>query len=66
MDILEKIDMMVGDINEESEYQKFFQKELKDWGYSSINDMDEDEKKKFFDHIEKEWKGDTKDTDNDK
>jgi hypothetical protein len=47
-------------LNEESEYQKFFLKKLKEAGYSSPADIPEDKKKEFFNMIEKEWKGDKK------
>ena len=57
MDLLEKIDKFVGyDINEESEYQKFVKTKLADYG-KSLGDMDDEETKKFFAMIDKEWKG---------
>jgi hypothetical protein len=46
--------------NEESAYQKFFQEKLKKYNVSSPSELSPEEKKKFFDEIEKEWKGDTK------
>lgn len=58
MDLLKKIDLFVGyDINEETEYQKFFNKKLKEAGFSSPADMSDEEKKEFFNMIDKEWKG---------
>jgi len=58
MDLLGRIDMFVGfDINEETEYQKFFNKKMKEWGISSPGDLDDDEKKKFFDEVDREWTG---------
>ena len=40
------------------EYQKFFDKKLKKYGVNSPEDLSDEEKKKFFDEIDKEWKGD--------
>ncbi len=63
MDLLNKIDMFVGydinNINEETEYQKFFKKKLKEHDVSSPVELDEESKKKFFSEIKKEWKGST-------
>ena len=55
MNLLEKIDLYIGDINEESEYQKFVKGKLADTG-KSLGDMDDEETKKFFAMIDKEWK----------
>jgi len=55
MDILDKIRMMTGNISEESEYQTFFKKKLKEYGVSSPAELSDEEKKKFFNQIEKEW-----------
>lgn len=55
MDLLEKIDLYVGEINEESEYQKFVKGKLADAG-KSLGDMNDEETKKFFAMIDKEWK----------
>lgn len=41
---------------EESEYQEFFKKALEKAG-KSIPSMSDEEKKKFFNNIEKTWKG---------
>jgi nucleoid-associated protein YgaU len=41
---------------EESEYQEFFKRALEKAG-KSIPDMSDEEKKKFFNNIEKTWKG---------
>ena len=43
-------------LKEESEYQKFFAKALKAAG-KSIPQMSDEEKKAFFNKIEKSWKG---------
>ena len=39
------------------EYQKFFDKKLKKYGVDSPEDLSDEEKKKFFNEIDKEWKG---------
>ena len=49
-------------LNEESEYQKFFKKKLEKFGVSSPAELKGDQKKKFFDEVDKEWKAD-KETD---
>ena len=41
---------------EESEYQEFFKRALEKAG-KSIPQMSDEEKKKFFNNIEKTWKG---------
>lgn len=56
MDLLQKIDMFVGELNEESEYQMFVKKKLKELG-KSLGDMGDEETKEFFAMIDKEWKG---------
>ena len=40
------------------EYQKFFNKKLKKYGVDSPEDLSDEEKKKFFNEVDKEWKGD--------
>lgn len=40
------------------EYQKFFNKKLKKYGVDSPEDLSDKEKKKFFDEVDREWKGD--------
>lgn len=54
MNILEKIDRY---LSEESEYQKWFAKKLKEAGVKSPAELDDAKKKKFFDEIDKKWKG---------
>lgn len=54
MKILEKIDNYLG----EETYDEFFKKKLKEAGVSSPAELSDEEKKKFFNMIEKEWKGD--------
>ena len=62
MDILDKLNLMAGNMKEaeESEYQKFFKKKLKEYGVTSPAKLSTEEKKKFFADIEKSW---TKDKD---
>ena len=52
--IIEKIDKF---LSEESTYQKFFNKKLKEAGVKSPSELSDEEKKKFFDDIDKSWKG---------
>lgn len=42
--------------NLKKEYQDFFDKKLEKFGVSSPSELSEEEKKKFFDEIQKEWK----------
>ena len=40
------------------EYQKFFDKKLAKWKIKSPAELSDEDKKKFFSEIEKEWTGD--------
>lgn len=42
----------------DSQYEKFFQKKLKQWGVDSPEDLPDDKKDDFFDEVDKEWKAD--------
>ena len=44
-------------MEEDSEYQEFFSKKLEKWGVKSPAELDKADKKKFFDEIDSEWKG---------
>jgi hypothetical protein len=44
-------------LREENEYEKFFNKKLKSWKIKSPSELSKEDKKKFFDEIDKEWKG---------
>ena len=70
--LLEKVDTRINDlkenlrpletkdeeVEEETEYQKFFKSALKKFNVSSPADFkSDDEKKKFFDYVDKEYKG---------
>ena len=40
------------------EYKKFFDGKLAKWKIKSPEDLSDEDKKKFFNEIDKEWKGD--------
>jgi len=42
----------------DSQYEIFFQKALDKWGVDSPEDLDDTEKEKFFDYVDREWKAD--------
>lgn len=42
-------------LKEDTEYQEFFKAALKKFGSKTPADMDDEEKKKFFNYIESEW-----------
>ena len=55
--------IVAAESGDKEEYQKFFEKKLKEHGVSSPAELKTDEeKKKFFDEIDKEWDAD-KETD---
>jgi hypothetical protein len=54
MDITRKLGYL---LNEESQYQKFVNKKLKKYGVNSPAELKGDQKKKFYDEVDKEWKG---------
>ena len=47
-------------VNEETEYQKFFTKKLEKFGVKSPAELSDEDKKKFFNEIENEWKSEDK------
>lgn len=51
--LLERIEMFVEE--KDSEYQKFFKKKLKEFGVDEPDKLSKEDKKKFYDEIEKEW-----------
>ena len=53
----ESIKNVIKNLKEETEYQKFFTKALKKYGKSSPSEMSDDEKKEFFDYVDRNWKG---------
>lgn len=58
MSIVKKIDFLLGDdlALEQTEFQKFFKKKLKQYGVNSPEDLGVN-KKKFFNEVDREWKG---------
>lgn len=61
MNILEKLNTYIQEfdslIENEDKYEKIFKKKLKEWGVDKASELSNKDKKKFFDEIEKEWKG---------
>lgn len=43
--------------DKQKRYQEFFEKKLKEHGVSSPSELSDDEKKKFFEEVDKEWTG---------
>ena len=43
---------------DKEEYQKFFRAALKKFGVSEPDELDDDKKKDFFNHVDKNWQGD--------
>jgi hypothetical protein len=54
MKVLEKINMILEEADKTA-YQKFFKKKLKEYDVDNPMDLDEDERKKFFAEVKKEW-----------
>ncbi len=54
MSVLEKIEMILAE-GDKAAYQKFFKSKLKEYNVDSPMDLDEDERKKFFEEVKKEW-----------
>lgn len=52
MNITDKINLILN----EDKYQEFFKKKMKEWGIKSPAELSKDQRKKFFDEIDKEWK----------
>ena len=49
---------LVLDEGTKEEYQKFFNSKLKKFDVKSVSELSDEDKKKFFNEIDKEWKGD--------
>lgn len=43
--------------NEEIDYKTFFTQKLKKYGVNEPDELSDEDKKKFFDEIDAEWKG---------
>ena len=52
----ESMKNVIKNLKEETKYQKFFTKALKKYGKSSPSEMSNDEKKEFFDYVDRNWK----------
>ena len=50
------------DFKEDDGYKAFFQKALKKWGVSSPDQIKDEDKKEFYDYVDRNWKAD-KETD---
>ena len=48
---------LVLDEGTKEEYQKFFNDKLKKFDVKSVSELSDEDKKKFFNEIDKEWKG---------
>lgn len=55
MDITDRIYKFLYESDESKEYQEFFKKKLAAYGVKSPSELSDEEKKKFFAEIEKEW-----------
>ena len=44
-------------VKEETEYQKFFSKKLEKFGVKNLDELSDEDKKKFYDEIDTEWEG---------
>ena len=49
---------LVLDEGTKEEYQKFFNDKLKKFDVKSVSELSDEDKKKFFNEIDKEWEGD--------
>jgi len=52
---------IVEDKNQKEKYQTFFKNKLKEWEIETITELSTEDKKKFFNEIESEWKGEKED-----
>jgi len=48
---------LVLDEGTKEEYQKFFNDKLKKFDVKSVSELSDEDKKKFFNEIDKEWEG---------
>ena len=55
--LIESTKDIIKKLKEDTEYQQFFTKALKKYGKSSPSEMSDDEKKEFFDYVDRNWKG---------
>lgn len=50
-------DALAAEFNEETEYQKFFSSALKKFNVKTPAELEGDKKKKFYDYVDANWKG---------
>lgn len=56
MKIEDRINKYLTEKEELTPYQKFFKAMLKEYGVNSPDELSKEEKKKFFDEVDKKWK----------
>ena len=59
------IDKWLPEGGDKEAYTKFFNKALKKFGVSSPDELEGDKKKEFFDYVDKNWKGDHEEVEQD-
>lgn len=57
-DIVESVDKYISFNEAKQTYKEFFKSKLEKYDVGSPNDLDESDKKKFFQEVEDEWTGD--------
>ena len=58
IDVAIELLRVAGDLSpKQKEYREFFDKKLKKYDVGSPSELSEDQKKKFFDEIDKDWTG---------
>lgn len=53
--IIDRIDLVLGEQQGNSKYQEFFREKMKEWGINSPQDLDEKKRKQFFEDVKKGW-----------
>ncbi len=53
--IIDRLNLFTLGEKKENAYQKFFKGKLKEWEVSSPEDLSDEDKKKFFAEVKKEW-----------
>lgn len=46
----------------DTDYDKFIEKKLKEWGVDSLGDLNDEDTEKFFEEVEKEWTSEEEET----
>jgi len=58
IDVAIELLRVAGDLSpQQKKYREFFEKKLEKYNVESPSEMDEDQKKKFFNEIDKDWTG---------